>query len=528
MLSLALLLAGCAGHAERTKPARTALDAMQPKAALALLNEELEVDNAEQLPSEVGGDNTLLILDRAMVLQQLDQYELSSRDLQIGDKQVEILDFSRNALHDIGKYMFSDSTGPYKAPAYEKLMLNTMNMVNYLVRADLDGARIEARRLAVMQKFIKDHQDPAASLSGPGSYLAGFVFEKSGRPQEALRYYDEALQYGSYQSLVDPIRRLAEQASYRSPRINQILRGTRPPRRGEDPSGEGPQLGATPPAAEGGAAAAQESSTQGAATKATGAAAVKPAAQTTAAAGNDTSAGAAGNMQAAEGQGGERDASADQTTAQSEAPSASGTDQSGEILVIVSFGRVPAKRARRIPIGLALTFASDFISPYDRARANRLALQGLVTWVNFPELGKPRGTWGQPAFALNRSWQRLEGILAVDRACKRVWDESKGALVASAITRMLSRVAAGEVVRRASDDSILGFLLSLGTQATLTAADTPDTRSWATLPARIAFGRVRVAPGTHTVVLRARGIRKRQRVRIKPGGWSVVALTVLH
>jgi hypothetical protein len=155
-------------------------------------------------------------------------------------------------------------------------------------------------------------------------------------------------------------------------------------------------------------------------------------------------------------------------------------------------------------------------------------LQGLVTWINFPELGRPRGTYDQPGFALNRQWQPLEGILAVDREAKRAWDASKGALVASAITRMLTRVVAGEGVRKASGEGVLGFLLSLGTQATLTATDTPDTRSWATLPARIAFGRVRVAPGTHTVVLRARGIRKRQRVQIKPGGWSVVNLTVLH
>jgi hypothetical protein len=166
--ALSVLLLGCAGHSARTQEARTALDTIQPRAALALLNEELEVDNAEQVPDEVEGDNVLLLLDRAMVLQQLDQYELASRDLELADKAVEILDFSRTALDDIGKYVFSDSTGPYRAPAYEKLMINTMNMVNYLVRGDLNGARVEARRLAVMQKYLKEHEDPAVALMGPG------------------------------------------------------------------------------------------------------------------------------------------------------------------------------------------------------------------------------------------------------------------------------------------------------------------------------------------------------------------------
>jgi len=37
--------------------------------------------------------------------------------------------------------------------------------------------------------------------------------------------------------------------------------------------------------------------------------------------------------------------------------------------------------AKRIPIGLALTYASAFMSPANASQANHLAAQGLVTWV---------------------------------------------------------------------------------------------------------------------------------------------------
>jgi uncharacterized protein len=447
-------VAGCAGHSERTRDIRTALDVGNPRGALALINEELEVDNAKQVPAEVGGDNTLLLLDRAMVLQVLDQQQLSSRDLEIADKQIETLDLSRNAADDIGKYLFSDDVGPYKAPAYEKLLINTMNMVNYLTRGDLNGARIEARRLAVMQKFIAEHQDPAESLLGPGSYLAGFTFEKSGRPQEALRYYDEALKYGRYPSLVEPVRRLAGMASYRSPRIRRIL--------GETASSPGAPPGAASPP--------------------------PPAA----------------------------------------APVAPAAPELADLLVIINFGRVPAKVSRRIPIGLALTYASGAISPHDASRANAIAAQGLVTWINYPELGRARGRFDQPEFALNGQWQPLEGALAVDLEARRAWEKAKGAVIAAAITRMIARVVAGETARRASGGGWAGLLVSLGLQASLTAADTPDTRGWNTLPARIAFGRMRLRPGTYTVLLGARSVRKNQRVVLRPGGFSVVNLTVLH
>src|SRR5687767_4646643 len=120
-LLLGLTLVACAGHADRTREIRSALDVMQPKQALKLVNEELEVDKAKELPDETGGDNALLLLDRAMILQQLDDYRWSSRDLEVADKQIEVLDLSRNAGTDLARYLFSDESGPYRAPAYEKL-----------------------------------------------------------------------------------------------------------------------------------------------------------------------------------------------------------------------------------------------------------------------------------------------------------------------------------------------------------------------------------------------------------------------
>jgi hypothetical protein len=81
---------------------------------------------------------------------------------------------------------------------------------------------------------------------------------------------------------------------------------------------------------------------------------------------------------------------------------------------------------------------------------------------------------------------------------------------------------------RRSAGGVVGALLSLGTQATLTAVDTPDTRSWSTLPARVALGRVRVRPGRHYVDLESQGTRVRRVVEVKPRGWAAVNLTVLR
>lgn len=493
LLVVLSLLMGCAGHAHRTADARKALDEGRPRKALALLNEALGVERGDELPADTSGDNALLILDRSMVLMQLGEHALSSRDLQLADKQIELLDLSRTTADDIGRYIYSDDTGPYMAPAYEKLMINTMNMVNYLVRGNLQGARVEARRLAVLQKYLASHEAPDVSLTGAGSYLAGFIFEKSDRPQEALRYYDEALQYGTYESLGPVVDRLAGRASYRSPRLRAIMSAA--PATGH--SGQ--------PRPENSAAFVVENAT---ASK-TG---------ESAASSTDTIVDELDILPAP-----------DPTPDTGHQPKvALRPPDIGELLIVVSYGRVPAKHAERVPIGLALTWSASHMSPSQSSQANRLAAQGLVTWVNYPELGKPRGRFSIPTVTVNGYPQPVEGLLAVDLESKKAWEEVRGAIVGAAITRTLARLVAGEAVRQASGEGALGLLLSLGTQATLSAADTPDTRSWSTLPARIAFARVPLAPGTHHVDVSVRGVRQRKPVTMQPGGWAVLNLTVLN
>ncbi|KYG11030.1 hypothetical protein BE21_58370 [Sorangium cellulosum] len=443
LVPLALLLgvgqAACAGHEDRVRTALAALDRGAPAEAVAALNEQMEVESAAELPA-LKGDNALLLLDRGNILLGMDRYKLSARDLGAADKSIDLLDMSRGAAAELGKYLFSDDAGPYKAPAYEKLLINTINMMNYLAQRDLTGARVEARRLAVMQKYLRDHEGETA-LIGLGSYLAGFAFEKSGQVDEALLYYDDALRHGPYPSLRAPLRALTR-GEPRTPRIAAQIEGVEPP----------------PPLAEAGEA---------------------------------------------------------------------------ELVVVVGFGRVPQKVPQRLPIGLALTLVADDISPFDRARANELAAKGLVTWVNYPTLARGKGGYAIPTLKLDGRSQPLEQALDVEAQVRSAWKKSEGTIILSAITRTLARVAAGEAAQGATeaaaeDSGPLGLLVGLLTSATLTALDTPDTRGWSTLPARIAIARTRVPAGTHEVVVSARGEVRRARVTVAAGGWAFVPVMVLR
>lgn len=436
--------AGCKTFSDYTQATRNALSANDHEAALNASNRALGVKRAEDVPEPLEDDSALLLLDRAMVLQALHEYELSSRDFQIADKALEILDFSRSTANEIVRYMFSDSAGPYKARPYEKLMLNTLNMINYLARENLQGAKVEARRFAIIRKYLldgakKDSKPTEMPAAVPGSYLAGYAFEKAGDPGEALRYYDEVLQAADIASLGGPIRRLARLSGYRTPRLEKAASGT---------------------------------------------------------------------------------------------PESSVVDgESGEVLIVISYGRVPALVARRVPIGFALTIAAAFLPREAWQQANRLAAQGLVTWINYPELAPTRADYPVPIVTVDGVAQTSEEIANVDAIVQRAWDDSKGRVMAAAVTRMLTRAAVGAGVGvaagKASGRGGVGVLASMIAQASMAAADKPDTRSWATLPARIAVVRAPLPPGKHRIEVDLLGRRHVLEATVEADQWVVVDITDL-
>lgn len=441
-------LQGCASHSERTAPIRTALDMGDPRGAIALLDKEMDVQTPSDLPKDLGSsDNALFLLDRGSIQQSVAAFDRSQHDFETADKAIDMLDLAHDAKDTIGTYVFSGSSGKYQAPPYEKLLVNTLDMLNYLEQRDLNGARVEARRLAVMQKYIADDlQETDNAVLGLGGFLAGFTFEKSQQYDEALRWYDQALPFTGFAALQDPVRRLLNFSSYRSPRLKQLEAA---------PAGPPDAPAPPPPAAD---------------------------------------------------------------------------DSTGEIVFVIGYGRVPHKIANRVPIGLALTMMSGALAPNDVAAANRLAAQGLVTWINYPTLGPERGGYTIPACVLDGKYVQLEEAVNVTQQVRAEWKKIEGKIILSAITRMISRLAIGTVAGAVAGqrNGLIGALVSLGAQATLTALDTPDTRSWETLPARVAIARVRVPAGKHVVHLDARGVLRDTTVDVEKGGWAVVSLMALR
>ena len=135
--------AGCATYSERTQLARDAAQAGDIAGSEKVLNKFLGTKSSADLPTQWKKETIVALLERAMVLHAKGDWQLSARDMVAADKQLVLLDVARDA-GQVGKWIFSDSAGKYHAPPSEKLVLNAINMLNYVLVGDLSGARVEA------------------------------------------------------------------------------------------------------------------------------------------------------------------------------------------------------------------------------------------------------------------------------------------------------------------------------------------------------------------------------------------------
>lgn len=435
---------GCASYSESIQGMRTSLVNGDKIGALAKVNEALKVKKEDGLPDKLGGDKALLVLERATIKQGLQRYASSSHDFQAADTHLEILDLKNDTAGNIAQWIFSDDSTVYKAPAYEKLLLITLNKLNYLALGDLEGARVESRRLAVMQRYLSDEKGGTSSLLGLGSLLAGFAFEMSDRAEQALQFYGEALAAGGFPSFTAPVRRLAGCSSFRSESLSRILGSEGAPETCEPrPPGQ------------------------------------------------------------------------------------------GTILVVASVGLAPYKEAVRLPIGAAMTMAGMYMSPAETSRAQSLAAKGLLSFVNFPQLKAQPSRFSSVAVAVNRQPLSSDLGLNVSEAVVAQWEALQPKVVFSAIVRAITRFAAAaateEAVKQASGSGIGGLLAGLAVQGTMTVMDTPDTRSWMTLPGKIFVARQEVPAGEHEVTVSfGRGPNVSKRVTVPEGGFAVLPVAAMR
>jgi hypothetical protein len=177
--------------------------------------------------------------------------------------------------------------------------------------------------------------------------------------------------------------------------------------------------------------------------------------------------------------------------------------KTGTILVIPAVGLAPYKIPKRIPIGAAVVLAGAFLTPMQLSQANDFAVKGMLKWINFATLTQTKPKYRAISVKSDGKAVAAEYGENISALVKRSFDRAKGKLIAAAIVRMIARAVAGAAVNKAASsagsDNGLGLLAQIIVEGAMTAADTPDTRSWVTLPASMFLSRIEVPAGTHKI-----------------------------
>lgn len=197
----------------------------------------------------------------------------------------------------------------------------------------------------------------------------------------------------------------------------------------------------------------------------------------------------------------------------------------GELLIVLSLGRVPHKVPRRIPVGAAIGLAGTLFT----GNANVLKYSATKVIV-YPELIATPSSLGPAVVLVDGELVVMEELTNLAASIRDEYEDAKPKIVAAALTRLAARAAMAEGVRQAGrqQSNLLGDILSILFESALVALDKPDTRSWTMLPDRVLVARLPVAAGSHDVKIELSGLPSSDRtlsVEVPSNGYAALVVT---
>lgn len=176
-----LFITSCATYSLKTKDAQNSFFSGDFNRTAQLL---------EKSAYEDGKDQLLYLLDRGMALQLSGDFKSSIRDFLVADKMVEIKDYT-SISEETAAIVVNDNLKPYKGEDFEKVMVNAYLAINYLLNDQFEDALVECRRVNHKLHLYKTEAKRDYEQNPFARYLAGVIWEASGKYDDAYIDYKE-------------------------------------------------------------------------------------------------------------------------------------------------------------------------------------------------------------------------------------------------------------------------------------------------------------------------------------------------
>ena len=164
---------------------------------------------AEQVLIKTGGkdkDNLLAdLMDRGMVLHYLGKYEESNIWLDKADVLMED-QFTKHVSDALAAIAWNDTAAPYEGEEFERVMVNMVMAMNYIMLDKYEDAMVEVRKvnhkLALYADKLAKHEikNYTYKVDAFANYLGGLISEAMREDNDALISYRDALKgYDQFQ-----------------------------------------------------------------------------------------------------------------------------------------------------------------------------------------------------------------------------------------------------------------------------------------------------------------------------------------
>jgi len=183
---LVWVASGCATYQSKTWKLRQDIRNGQFQQALDKLKPLAEAESKDQL---------VYLLDYASALQIAGRYKESSEALIKADRLADQMDY-----HSVSKItaatLGSEEMIQYKGDSYEKILLNSMNSINFLMMNQHDDAMVEVRRVNEKINRYRFEGRKEYELNPFAHYLAGMIWESDQKYDDANIDYEKAYEIG--------------------------------------------------------------------------------------------------------------------------------------------------------------------------------------------------------------------------------------------------------------------------------------------------------------------------------------------
>lgn len=175
---------GCSMYQYKVTEARNKLKSGQVEDSIIILKKHSE---------ESTDDKLVYLMDYGTALQIAGKYKESNKAFLLAHDLAEIQDY--HSISNItASLLFSQSMVQYKGDHFEKVFINAMLALNFLMLGDHDAALVETRRLNEKLYKFKVEGGKSYEENEFAYYLAGLIWESDRKYDDAYIDYKKAYQ----------------------------------------------------------------------------------------------------------------------------------------------------------------------------------------------------------------------------------------------------------------------------------------------------------------------------------------------